>query len=342
MAETSLALRWHKLNTRGAGGDVSSARTGHASALVGHRVFVFGGWDRKTGKTNLMHVLDLYRKKWQTLTIAESPYVRFHHNMILVNDALYIYGGNWRTDMFEFNLPLLTYQEVCQNVDGEIDKELFIRRSRRFGQSLVYYESGNGLVLFGGTLKSSHVQLFQLDSKRWTEVRTNGMSPSAREHHSALIHRNRMFVFAGSRLRRVGEAVLTSKKRLNDIVVLTFQSRRFATWSTLSEEQQGIIGREKSSMVYFNGTLIIYGGVSSKASWVRENTEIRTLSNTWHFDLAKNFLRTEHQLKLGGALKPVSGHSTVMLHFSKRILIIGGENTNSTERLHDVGCLQFI
>lgn len=330
--EATPELRWRDVSIRGINGRNSTRIRvyGLSSALVGNQVFVFGGSSpRKRRKLNKLYSLDLSQMEWRFVPIEGAPSPRVYHNMALVNDSLYIYGGLLMDDMYVCNIVHGTCFQVYQRdwsteeeKDWRLnhpDEELWIRRQGRSGESLDFYEKESALVLYGGS-RALDVQIFQVETNRWANVRTKGTFPFARSFHGSLLRGDRLFVNGGR--MAIGN--------MNDIHVLTFLSKFEATWSTLLPYNEYVTGRTVGTINYYKGALIIYGGEISDGSYT---------TNIYFFDLASVQLQTESELSLLGGFESRGSHSAVALSNSGSFLVIGGLGDRNT--LNNCGCIEI-
>nr|VDC85212.1 unnamed protein product [Brassica oleracea] len=95
MSVRLIDLETHLCGVVEASGNVPVSRGGHSITLVGSRVFVFGGEDKKRRLLNDLHVLDLETMTWDVVETSQTrPVPRFDHTAAThSNRYLLIFGG---------------------------------------------------------------------------------------------------------------------------------------------------------------------------------------------------------------------------------------------------------
>ncbi|CAL9042638.1 unnamed protein product [Musa banksii] len=95
-------------------GKIPIARGGQSATLVGSKLFLFGGEDRKRHLLNDLHILDLTTMTWDEIEIKNtSPAPRFDHTAAVYGDQyLLIFGGSSHSTCFNdlHLLDLLTME----------------------------------------------------------------------------------------------------------------------------------------------------------------------------------------------------------------------------------------
>jgi N-acetylneuraminic acid mutarotase len=70
-------------------------RVGHSTAIVGDKVYLFGGFDTHKTYFNGLHMLDLVSGVWEEIKPQDgfaAPSMAYH-SCSVVDDKLYIFGG---------------------------------------------------------------------------------------------------------------------------------------------------------------------------------------------------------------------------------------------------------
>ncbi len=70
-------------------------RVGHSTAMIGDKVYLFGGSDAHKTYFNGLHVLDLISGVWEEIKPQDGfipPHIAYH-TCSAVGDKLYIFGG---------------------------------------------------------------------------------------------------------------------------------------------------------------------------------------------------------------------------------------------------------
>eukprot|EP01018_Ginkgo_biloba_P014162 Gb_08826 [translate_table: standard] len=138
-------------------GTPPSPRRGHTAAVIGNRMFVFGGYDGTRHFSDL-HALDLQTMEWKCITTqGESPTSRRHHSLISVGRQLILYGGydgkKYLQDLYSLDTGTLLWKDWsdtkpahCMNSLADVG---YVEQTyRRSMHTMVL--CGQRLVVFGG------------------------------------------------------------------------------------------------------------------------------------------------------------------------------------------------
>lgn len=231
-------------------GEVPQSRSGHTCALHRNRfLYIFGGFDGSNCFDDL-YVLDLDTRHWRKIEAGgERPSGRASHSAVTDDLAgvMYIFGGSGshfgytnKRDLCEFCFETETWR-LLSNPQEDTP-------SARYGQSMVAYQ--RGLYVWGGTHGTNYptdMHRFDLCSKQWEYVVTNGDLPCGRYRHQAMVKDDLMYIVGGSGINRYG-----------DVFTFHFGTsvwRRLAcTGTDLSD------GRYAHSAVLREGYIYLYGG----------------------------------------------------------------------------------
>lgn len=192
------SMQWHKPSAEGR---APSARYGHAAAVVGTSVYVFGGKGPGSSVHNDLHRLDVERWTWSLVPSTTAPPLgRFGHSMAAVGDKLVMFGG-WDgstmfNDLWVFDTAAASW--VKPAVDGPPP-------SPRHGHSLLLAPAANRLVVWGGWAESprglpdyrSDGRALNPDTMTWERLRVTGERPTGRYWHSAGMVADRYMVVCG-------------------------------------------------------------------------------------------------------------------------------------------------
>ena len=137
------------------------------------------------------------KKNWiwsEVLQHGATPTARSLHIGLVIDDFLYIFGGydgSQRTnDFYKYNFITNEWIEIQSSENCPLP------RDRHSG--VVY---GKSIYIFGGYDGVNRVNdLYKYDTERnkWEEIiPQHGCKPSPRHSHSAIIHRDHMYIFAG-------------------------------------------------------------------------------------------------------------------------------------------------
>ncbi|KAL1951460.1 hypothetical protein VTO73DRAFT_609 [Trametes versicolor] len=188
-------------------GEIPSPRVGHASALVGSVLIVWGG-DTKTGnkaksadkQDDGLYLLNLVSREWTRVAVyGPSPVGRYGHAVTMVGSKFYVFGGQvdgeFLNDLWSFDLNSLRSKatwELVEPIEGSP------RPPKRTSHVCVTYNEK--IILFGGTDCQYHYNdtwSFDTTTNTWSELNCIGFIPSPREGHSAAMVDDVVYVFGG-------------------------------------------------------------------------------------------------------------------------------------------------
>ncbi|KAJ4703910.1 tRNA wybutosine-synthesizing protein 2/3/4 [Melia azedarach] len=152
-------------------GSIFPPRHRHAAAVVGSKIYVFGGLNNDTISSSL-HELDTDTQQWKELSInGEWPWARHSHTMVAYGSRLYMFGGyngeKALGDLYTFDVHTCLWK-----------KEEVVGRSphARFSHSVFLYKNYLGVI--GGCPVGQHDQelaLLDLQLHVWKHVKLNFM-----------------------------------------------------------------------------------------------------------------------------------------------------------------------
>lgn len=150
-------------------GSVFQPRHRHAAAVIGSKIYVFGGLNNDTISSSL-HVLDTDTLQWKELLInGEGPCARHSHSMLAYGSRLYIFGGyngeKALGDFYTFDVHACSWKK--EDVAGRSPHA-------RFSHTMFLYK--NYLGLFGGCpVRQNYQELSLLDLQLhiWKHVKLN-------------------------------------------------------------------------------------------------------------------------------------------------------------------------
>lgn len=76
-------------------GSLPGARDGHSACIVGHCMYIFGGFEENIDQFSCdVHCLNLKTMEWRYIqTFGTAPTYRDFHSATVINDRMYIFGG---------------------------------------------------------------------------------------------------------------------------------------------------------------------------------------------------------------------------------------------------------
>lgn len=173
---------WSSLVTTG---QKPGTRDSHSTALIGHKMIVFGGTNGSR-KVNDLHVLDLRTREWSKPHCKGTPpSPRDSHTVTVVGgDRLVIFGGsgegesNYLNDVHVLDVNTMTW--MPPEVKGDIPAP----RDSHGAVAL-----GNKLFIFGGDCGDRYhgaVDVLDTENMTWSRFQVKGASRGVREGHAAV------------------------------------------------------------------------------------------------------------------------------------------------------------
>eukprot|EP00210_Caulerpa_lentillifera_P002731 g2611.t1 len=244
---------------------------------------------------------------WATpyLANASKPIARYEHGVALINDQLYIIGGNctggkYLNDIWRFDLASLSWMNLApSNLDDSLLPPIA-------GHTVVPWRGS--LLVLGGHVKSKDVsekmpiRSLDLQSMKWSEVSVTGEIPVSRGGHSATLLGSKVYIFGGEDRAR---------RPLSDLHVLDLTT---LVWKQITTSQNRL-PTPRSAHVgasYLNRYILYFGG-GSAATCFNDLIVFDTQRQKWHV------------LKVTGRKpSPRAGHSAAVLR--NHWYIVGGGN----------------
>ncbi|XP_055492259.1 kelch domain-containing protein 3 isoform X3 [Leucoraja erinacea] len=247
-------------------------RVNHAAVAVGHKVYSFGGYcsgeDYETLRQIDVHIFNAVSLRWMKLPPFRSerkdqspqlPYMRYGHTAVLVDDAIYIWGGRNDTEgacnvLYEFDIH--SHSWSTPKVHGSIP-------GARDGHSACAL--GKSMFIFGGYEQladcfSNDIHRLDTVTMTWTLVNAKGIAARWRDFHSATVLGSRMYVFGG-RADRFGPFHSNNEIYCNRIEVFDMETNH---WLELPTAQLLPEGRRSHSAFAYNSELYIFGGYNAR------------------------------------------------------------------------------
>lgn len=123
--------------------------TNHSMSIHKNKIYVFGGVYNNEKVSNDLWCFDIGSSKWNQInTTGNLPLPINEHSACIINDCLYVYGGNdfsgiIYNSLYVLNLHSLVWSKLVP--EGEIDGP-----GARCGHSMTYIPNLNKLVIMGG------------------------------------------------------------------------------------------------------------------------------------------------------------------------------------------------
>lgn len=289
------------------------ATTGNVPHLKNHSaiyhtpsncIYTFGGRNAAGDATDAMWKLDLTTNTWSEITpVAVMPFARYTHNAHYdsVNNRMIIWSGQGAgstlfNDVWAYNFGTNQWTQLWPdgNAAGVPNK--------RYGTASVFDPLNTRFVTFGGFTQSGRFEdtwSFNTNSMAWTD-RSNGFHPPKRCLHAG--------VFAADQRKMVMYAGQHDNGYYDDIWLLNIDN---FNWQNVTPAIRPS-ARFWNSTIYANGSVIIFGGLSTQPQ-----------NDMWKFSLSTNEFE---QINQGGTIPSRRwGHSAIYIPAQDRMIMFGGE-----------------
>ncbi|KAG6911578.1 hypothetical protein DXG01_011881 [Tephrocybe rancida] len=239
------------------GGEVPSARVGHASALVSNVLIVWGGDTKPDPKSKEkqddgLYLLNLVSKEWTRVSVhGPGPVGRYGHAVTMSGSKFVVFGGQvdgeFLNEMWSFDLNSLRTKAVWEFIEpaGEVP-------ARRTGHVCVTH--GDRIFIFGGTDGQYHYNdtwAFDIHTRQWSELHCIGFIPAPREGHAAAVIDDVIYVFGGRGV---------DGKDLSDLSAFKISNQRWYMFQNMGPAPSGRSGHAMSSV---SSKVYVLGGESS-------------------------------------------------------------------------------
>ncbi|KAF3529632.1 hypothetical protein DY000_02043853 [Brassica cretica] len=243
-------------------------------------------------------------------TSGQRPKPRYEHGAAVIQDKMYIYGGNhngrYLGDLHVLDLKSWTWSRVETKVATESEETSPTLLSPCAGHSLIPWD--NKLLSIGGHTKnpseSMQVRVFDTHTCTWSMLKTYGKPPVSRGGQSVTVVGKTLVIFGGQDARR---------SLLNDLHVLDLETM---TWDEV--DSIGVSPSPRSdhaAAVHAERYLLIFGG-GSHATCFGDLHVLDLQTMEW-----------SRPAQQGEAPTPRSGHAGVTI--GENWFIVGGGDNKS-------------
>ncbi|TXG65091.1 hypothetical protein EZV62_006366 [Acer yangbiense] len=188
---------------------------------------------------------------------GQRPKARYEHGAAVVQDKMYIYGGNhngrYLNDLHVLDLRSWTWSKVEAKVESESLESSPATLTPCAGHSLIPWE--NKLLSIAGHTKDPsetvQVKTFDLQTSSWSTLKTYGKAPVSRGGQSVTLVGTSLVIFGGQDAKRT---------LLNDLHILDLETM---TWDEI--DALGVPPSPRSdhaAAVHAERYLLIFGGGS--------------------------------------------------------------------------------
>ncbi|KAH0933867.1 hypothetical protein HID58_010984 [Brassica napus] len=201
--------------------------------------------------------VSVYNQWTAPQTSGQRPKARYEHGAAVIQDKMYIYGGNhngrYLGDLHVLDLKNWTWSRVETKVATESDETSPTLLSPCAGHSLIPWD--NKFLSIGGHTKdpseSMQVKVFDTHTCTWSMLKTYGKPPVSRGGQSVTVVGKTLVIFGGQDAKR---------SLLNDLHVLDLETM---TWDEIDSIGASPSPRsDHAAAVHAERYLLIFGGGS--------------------------------------------------------------------------------
>ncbi|GJE87566.1 hypothetical protein PsYK624_036490 [Phanerochaete sordida] len=244
-------------------GEIPSPRVGHASALVGSVLIVWGGDTKTSNKAKPtdkqddgLYLLNLVSREWTRVSVyGPGPVGRYGHAVTMVGSKFYMFGGQvdgeFLNDLWAFDLNSLRTKAMWEPVEPA---EGSPKPAHRTGHICVSY--GEKIILFGGTDCQYHYNdtwIFDTNTRMWSELTCIGFIPSPREGHAAAVVDDVVYIFGGRGV---------DGKDLGDLGAFKLSNQRWYMFQKMGPAPNARSGHAMASM---GSRVFVLGGLGGES-----------------------------------------------------------------------------
>ncbi|KAG9043783.1 Negative regulator of mitotic exit [Tulasnella sp. UAMH 9824] len=183
-------------------GDIPPPRVGHASALAGGMLIVWGGVTDYEANPNVLpddalYLLNLKAKQWtRVATSGPAPQGRDGHVVGMYRSQFFIFGGQasgeFLNDLWMFDLSSQpNWGRYAVAPESKIPAPRSGHVCVTHGDRIYVFGGTDGHYLYGDTW------CFDFPTRTWRELRCVGFTPAPREGHAAALVDDVMYIFGG-------------------------------------------------------------------------------------------------------------------------------------------------
>nr|XP_061800295.1 rab9 effector protein with kelch motifs-like [Nerophis lumbriciformis] len=309
-------------------GEAPCPRYGHASALAGNVLFLFGGASNNNQEVTLNN--PLYFDDFYMLTVSpddvtweqipqngDVPPARQGHTLCVVKGKVYLFGGvsnpkatECLPGVFSFDIVSLTWD--CLTTGGVT--------LRTMGHSSVAVR--DNIYVYGGTLRGTptdDLMVFNTVSYTWTPVKTSGSPPPAIFGQGFALVGDQVFMFGGYG---------ASGEFCKDLHVLNIENLEWQKWESKGDYPAACSGHTLTA--HHDKDIYLFGGKSNDDHTVTSTNEIHK------FSIAK--MKWKVPLYIGIPPARRNGHTAFIVH--SHLYIFGGRNEE--QEFNDLKVMKLI
>jgi len=168
-------------------GDKPVSRSNHASALIGDKMYIFGGLLQKEMElidSNDIYVLNTSNLTWTRIeATGDIPEPRCGHKMVAIEGKLYMFGGgngdNWSNKFNDLHIfdPQTNVWSLPKTTGCEVDSTTF---ASVFTIGRFLFVFGGGKLTHRGSV-SNEVFVYDTITSHWKKQNVSGKAPEERD-----------------------------------------------------------------------------------------------------------------------------------------------------------------
>jgi len=193
---------WEQIPREAQGVSRPSPRTHAATAVLGHMMYLFGGWDPETGKSLTdVWTLSLKTNKW-SLDQCWMPYPVYNHSALAISDTIIVMHTHKGILVYDNDGPLPTVLEQPTTGQGPDGLSMC-------GSCGISRNGNQDMLIFGGSTGKKQgfsSAAFVLDTKSWswTKLLPTSLNEGPRSLQNpcaASLGNNQCIIFGGAALK---------------------------------------------------------------------------------------------------------------------------------------------
>uniref|UniRef100_A0A1J3CPF0 Acyl-CoA-binding domain-containing protein 4 n=1 Tax=Noccaea caerulescens TaxID=107243 RepID=A0A1J3CPF0_NOCCA len=255
--------------------------------------------------------VSVYNQWTEPQTSGQRPKARYEHGAAVIQDKMYIYGGNhngrYLGDLHVLDLKNWTWSRVETKIATESEETSTpTLLAPCAGHSLIAWD--NKLLSIGGHTKdpseSMQVKVFDTDTCTWSMLKTYGKPPVSRGGQSVTVVGKTLVIFGGQDAKR---------SLLNDLHILDLETM---TWDEIDAVGLSPSPRsDHAAAVHAERYLLIFGGGSHATCF--DDLHVLDLQT----------MEWSRPAQQGDAPTPRAGHAGVTI--GENWFIVGGGDNKS-------------
>ena len=297
----------------GTGFELTNNMFGHTSVLVGHLIYVIGGY----GSLKRVYALDIKEWKWVRFSSFDSNFPRIEPALILVEDVLYVVSND-STDLGLWRFDILSGDLTSQACAGSS----LVPHAKAAAE---YVEKLNMIIVYGGRVgrdPTNRVVGYNVASRVWKKLKIQGRVPPCYNHCSCMFSKWDILYFGGT--------PTTSLIPHSGLYHLNCRGGIFVWNEILCSPRP--VARASSSMCAFGRRIFIYGGYPTDGTALSDHLYVLDIQTKKGVEFGGSRTKTSvdrsaPQVRFAGKVPENSLHSAVAT--SNEIIIVGGKLRNA-------------